>query len=241
MSRKILIFTKNFQNRFIQFQYLSVLLMGMLLLLGSSISLADPITLPHQFVNGAIADADQVNENFTVLLNKINEQAVTISAQAAQIDQLNQQKHEFAYIKETTPSGNNSPGSTASLVWRKRLLNVAEGDNFVTLDPNTHQFTLPAGRYRIFASIPMFQASSHSSRLWNVTENNLALQGTQEYIRSVVEGQTRSFVSGMLNLQESNTFELHSVVQDGHSQGMGQPYQFFPYQIWSFIEIEKLP
>lgn len=142
-----------------------------------------------------------------------------------------------AYIKDVKSSGTDG-GDFNSGAWRRRDLNTTEGDSFVSL--SSDQFTLPAGTYEIDASAPAYKVNRHQIRVRNVTDSTTEILGSSEYCNDSTSAQTRSFLSGEIEIDKTTTFEVqHRCTTTKTGGGLGM-YGGFTDEVYTIVKIEKI-
>lgn len=83
-------------------------------------------------------------------------------------------------LAESKPLGHHG-GTFTQDIWITRAVNVVLADGGSNCSISNDEFTLTTGRYLIEASAPAFQVASHRIRLFNVTADTNARDGTSEY------------------------------------------------------------
>jgi hypothetical protein len=124
-------------------------------------------------------------------------------------------------------SQGTSGGSFTSGAWRTRDINeeLIDTDDLCTISGN--QFTLAAGLWEIFASVPANYVDGHQSRLW--CGGAVYLYGSSEF-SSNGGGYgfvTRSYVHGVFLLSEPTDCEIQHRCQTSHADyGFGVACNF---------------
>jgi hypothetical protein len=220
-------------------------------------------SVDYEFSNGTTADADEVNANFTSVLNFLNASVVhadgsvamsgILSLPASDPSTANQAARKsyvdakaaagasLLHLREVQAAG-VSGGTFTSGSWLTRTLNTEVTDEIgSTLSSN--QFTLPAGTYWVVASAPAVYVSAHQAKLRNVTDSTDTLIGTSEYTTSADTQvtTTRSFVRGRFTIAATKTFALqHRCSITRADEGLGWPANFGVTEIYSEVMIWKV-
>jgi hypothetical protein len=101
----------------------------------------------------------------------------------------------------------NAHGGSNVVGDQTRDLNTVITNEITGASLSSNQITLPAGTYYIQASAPVHDGSRHRIFLYNVTDSNIDILGTNEYITSAA-GQTRSFINQRFTIATEKTFEI---------------------------------
>ncbi|MBK9751738.1 MAG: hypothetical protein IPO91_33915 [Chloroflexi bacterium] len=136
---------------------------------------------------------------------------------------------------------NTGGGTFTSGAWRTRDLNTEAVDtgNHCTLGSN--QFTLAAGTYRIYASVPAAYCRRHQARLQNITDTTTTIVGTSEYTTAADADATatRSIIEGRFTIASSKTFEIqHRCQTTFASNGFGVASNFTT-EVYTTVRLEK--
>ena len=148
---------------------------------------------------------------------------------------------QYAHIREEQVSGTNG-GSAAGLTHQTRVLNTTVVDEIgITLAAN--QFTLPAGKYRISASAPYYQADRLRCRIYNITDSaTTLLGGTGAYPHNIGYATERPQVHGQFTISASKVFELQCYAANGAAtNGLGVYTGSGENEVYGEVEIWKLP
>ena len=87
-----------------------------------------------------------------------------------------------------------------------RDLNTVITNEITGASLSSNQITLPAGTYYIQASAPAQDVGRHRIFLYNVTDTNIDILGSNEYMSVAV--QTRSFINQRFTIATGKTFEI---------------------------------
>ncbi len=117
----------------------------------------------------------------------------------------------YALFEDRKPSATQG-GTAVGNSWNTRDLNtVATNLDGVSLDSN--QITLPPGTYRVLATAPNYRADVHRLRLYNLSTNNVALDGQSAFNESGTNNSTIATAAGVISIGSESTFELQHFIQ----------------------------
>ena len=116
---------------------------------------------------------------------------------------------EFLHVRDEKATTNNAGASAAGN--QTRTLNTVVTNTITGASLAANAVTLPAGTYRIFASAPAANSSSHRVRLLNTTDAAVALFGTSEYAAASTI-QTSSIIEGRIVIAAAKTFNLQHFI-----------------------------
>ena len=145
----------------------------------------------------------------------------------------------YAIIADQKTAGTDA-GTFNNGAWETRELNteLADPNNIVSIA--TNQFTLSAGSYLIKASAPANRVDNHQTRLYNITDNAVAIVGSIAYSGSADTVQTRSELSGRITITDTKIFELQHRCSTGKStNGFGNGIDFGEPNLYAMVEIYK--
>lgn len=114
---------------------------------------------------------------------------------------------QYIIIREEQPSGTIGGTFTAG-AWRTRILNTIAHDDTGEVTLSSNQFVLPAGTYRIVASLPVYAVWRHTGRLQNITDSEMTLQSIPGMAHATYGGTERSIIAGTFTISASKTFEI---------------------------------
>jgi hypothetical protein len=120
--------------------------------------------------------------------------------------------NSVVFLSDIKAAGTNG-GGFANGAWRTRdLNNIVDDDGISSLSGN--QFTLPAGTYAINATVPAYAVGQHKARLFNVTDNTEAIQGTTELADSIAAVGNSSTIRGRFVVPSGGrTFRIEHICQ----------------------------
>lgn len=174
----------------------------------------------------------------------INAAAFATAAQGAKADTSIQQGSAFSppflHIQDQRPSGTDG-GTATSGAWATRTLNTEVFDNIgSTLSANT--FTLPIGEYELDIKVPCTRCNGHQARLYDVTNNVVAVYGSSELVSSSAAVSSSSAISGRLTVTgATTTFRVESrVASTQATNGYGSGNGFGNIEIFTEVKIKKV-
>lgn len=146
-------------------------------------------------------------------------------------------------MREFAASGTDRGGFTSG-AWQNRFtgLTISVIDYEVntlgvtiTTDVNG-KFTLPAGVYRFYISLPAFAVDAHQGRLFNFTQSVTDTIGTSEDAPSG-GSQTRSIIQGIMTSNGTDQFQIqHRCQTTKATDGMGRAAGFGEEEIYGIAE-----
>lgn len=140
------------------------------------------------------------------------------------------------YLQARDEKANGFGGGASVAGDQTRTLNTLVANTITGASLATNQITLPAGTYRVRAHAPAFNVATHQLRLTNVTDNVVALRGTNEYTFATV--QTRSIVEGRFTIAAPKAFVLtHYTNQVVAGNGLGVGIGIGVIENYTTIEI----
>ena len=157
-----------------------------------------------------------------------------LAATPAAIAAVYPQKHTMNVVDERasgTGGGSNVIGSNT------RALNTVRSNTIAGASLSANQITLPAGTYRVEASVPFFDGDRHRGFLYNVTDSAVAVLGTSE--NSGGAFTTRSLVRGVFSIASAKVFELRQHCQNIATQGFGDPVIDGRPEVYAEITIRR--
>lgn len=151
---------------------------------------------------------------------------------------------KYAILRDEKASGTDG-GTFTSGDWRTRDLNTKLVDEIgITLSSN--QFTLSAGTYRLRASAPAKGGViRHTTRLYNITDDEVALSGTAELLVNTGNHSTsHAWLVGNLELTKDTTFEVQhqcqqTVSTNGFGLAIGSSFAV-AVEVYTIVEILKV-
>lgn len=157
-----------------------------------------------------------------------------LAATPAGIAAVYPQKYTMVAVDEKASGvggGNNVIGSNI------RALNTVRSNTITGAALASNQITLPAGTYRVEASVPFFNGDRHRGFLYNVTDAAVAVLGTSE--NSGGAFTTRSFVRGVFSIAATKVFELRHHCESIATQGLGDPVVDGRPEVYAEITIRR--
>lgn len=144
-----------------------------------------------------------------------------------------------AIINETQPSG-SSGGAFNSGAWRTRTLNTIQSQQS-WVEMLSSQITLTPGTYLVEASAPCYRVDSNVVQFYNITDSTTAITGVLGTSVNGVQGSVvRGFLSGIITITDSKTFELQHQCQTSNAVGFGFGNGFGVDDIYSIVKITKV-
>ena len=119
---------------------------------------------------------------------------------------------KYVFSAYDSKTQNTQGGTSASNAWQTRDLNTVD-ENTLGATLSANRFTLPAGTYRIYASVPGFRCTAFCGALYNVTDGQYTIRGTSDSSGSDATGSSRSFITGKFTISATKTFELRMYTQ----------------------------
>ncbi len=150
-------------------------------------------------------------------------------------------KNGFTHVQHQKTSG-DAGGFTAG-PWKTRELNVARTNTIGSASLNNNQITLPPGTYYFEGSAPAFFVDTHQVKLKNVSYNTDQIIGTSEFCDNVSGGhsQTRSFLSGRVEIVDTCSFELqHRCAVTRNTNGLGKAAGFPTMEVYAELKVWEL-
>lgn len=152
----------------------------------------------------------------------------------AGVKQAYAQKFNMVVVDEKASSvagGNNAAGDNT------RTLNTVRNNTIVGASLASNQITLPAGTYRVAASVPFYGGDRHRGYLYNVTSGAVAILGTNENAGAAFT--TRSLVRGVLTIAAPAVFELRQYCDVVATNGFGDAVIDGRPAVFAEIEFKK--
>ncbi|MHC5598256.1 MAG: hypothetical protein ACYTXC_20345 [Nostoc sp.] len=115
---------------------------------------------------------------------------------------------KFIQLLDKKDSGVNGGFATVT-TWLNKVINTISVDEtgLVTLSNNI--FTLPAGIYELSASTTFYRLSNTKVRIYNLTDNEVLLQGVNAYFNPFSDGAALpAHLSGKFNIGETKELAL---------------------------------
>lgn len=129
--------------------------------------------------------------------------------------------------------------------WRTRELNTVVTNEIPGATLSNDRVTLPPGTYEAQWSAPAFTVNLHKSRLFNVTGDEMLLEGSSEDCVIDVNVQTISVGFGRFTLTEESEIELQHQCHTSRSKGFGRStdglFADVDHETYSILKIRKVP
>lgn len=107
----------------------------------------------------------------------------------------------YILLKDEKASGTNG-GTFDTGAWRTRDINTEEIDTGNNCSIASNQITLAAGTYECLIKCPAVSVFEHTTRLYNITDSSVGLEG------SVDSAHSNSFIIGRFIIAAQKTFEI---------------------------------
>lgn len=132
-----------------------------------------------------------------------------------------QPRVKYVILRDEKTAGTNG-GSSVANTWVTRVLNVLD-TNIPAVTLITNQLSLPAGKYKIYITCPARNTNAHQCRLYNVSDQSIALYGTvsigQAFSSNIV---TYSTIIGTIQISSSKLFSIQHITETSvTSSGLG--------------------
>ena len=115
-----------------------------------------------------------------------------------------------------------TPGAANN--YHTRALGSVNGNTWFLKDLTSSEFTLIPGSYIFWGASPMYYCNSHTSRLYNITDSAVVIQGQNTFSSNAYLGNTHSFISGFVQIEKDTQFKFEYGANALHSAstGLGQ-------------------
>lgn len=155
----------------------------------------------------------------------------------------------YIHIRNEQPSGTGG-GNLAAGAWRTRTLNTVKTNTIAGSSLASNQITLPAGKYRISAVSPFFDADYADpanickSRIRNLTANTTVVVGrsavTDATIGESDPGSVECFAIGVFTLAATSAIEVQTYSSQLATAGVqattGEVEVYDEVEIWKVEE-----
>jgi len=121
-------------------------------------------------------------------------------------------------------SGTAGTTSAPINTWNTRTLNTSGALNNITGSSlSSNQFTLPIGSYYVHAISSLYTPTGAKSRIYNVTDAVVAIQGTNHRINALNGGQFSEIFGIIIVSGSTKTYRLDNLVTASVATGFGGP------------------
>jgi hypothetical protein len=120
-------------------------------------------------------------------------------------------------------AANTQGGTFTSGAWRTRDINTTVGANGISgASIGSNQITLAAGTYLIQGSAPAYDVNQHMTRLYNITDSAVSIDGGSAYTDATDTVVTHSPFSGVVTIAATKVFEVqHYAATTSSTFGFG--------------------
>lgn len=123
------------------------------------------------------------------------------------VETLSARTDGYIIIEDQKPSGTNGGNSVAN-TWETRDLNTIVSNTAGYANLSSNQITLQPGTYSCYIRVPAARVDLFKSRLYNVTDGSLILEGSNGRAVNSSGEQSDSFVVGVFSLSTTKTLEV---------------------------------
>lgn len=142
---------------------------------------------------------------------------------------------QYAYVKDIKPSGTN--GGTPVAGWNTRELNTIE-TNIPDFTLSSNRINFPSGVYKVTASAPANSVGRHKILLYNVTDSETVIVGSNAYSNISYGAHNLSILQGILNISNPKSFEIHHYITS--PAGIGYATNAGVDEVYTQVEIFKI-
>lgn len=144
----------------------------------------------------------------------------------------------YIKVSEVQSSGVSGQSPAVSGSFQTAILNTKDADtsNISTLSVN--QLILPAGTYKVRASMPSYQTGSIQTRLFNVTTSSTLINGTSDVSATSATANCRSFIDGIFTITGVSNISIQ--YQLGQSHGVNGQAVGFGQEVYTIAIFEKI-
>lgn len=138
---------------------------------------------------------------------------------------------------------NGTGGGTATTgSWFTRNLNTTVGVNSIDgASLASNEFTLPAGTYQVYGSVPGFLVSYFQTRIYNITDSSLLLNGQNAYVDPMYEVMFYSIIFGQFTLASEKVCALQmKVARTQAINGLGNAPSLSTFEVYSTLSLWKI-
>jgi len=154
----------------------------------------------------------------------------------------------YAIIADVKSAATLYGGTLTFGAWRTRDLNteITDPDGIVSISSN--QFTLQAGTYRLFATVPAYQTRRNQAALYNITASSYTQYGDVEYAGSGDDVSVQVQLRTRFTIASASVFEIRHRCEltvsnygmgIGLGSGSGNTYWAADQVLFTIVEIFK--
>lgn len=126
----------------------------------------------------------------------------------------------YAYFRDEKAAGTDG-GSTSTATWQTRDLNTTVKNYIAGASLSGNAVTLPAGKYYIRASVPVYIGVYSRAALYDRTHSKYLMYSPSCFSSSAGYGFCLQPIEGEITLSTTSTLELRMWVSAGNASGMG--------------------
>ena len=142
-------------------------------------------------------------------------------------------------IFKDVKAANTAGGGFTNGAWRIRDLNDSQ-TNISGASLATNQITLPAGTYKIHATVPCYAGGAHKAKLYNVTDASDEIVGASAAALNAGPEQTVSVIFGVFTITSAKVFEIrHQCTVTQAVNGYGIQSNFAVDEVYTQVELIK--
>lgn len=150
-----------------------------------------------------------------------------------------QDKLQYILIQDQKPSG-VSGGTFTAGAWRTRDLNAIVRDDTGEVVLENNRFVLPAGRYIINITAPVYSVNRNILQLWNLTQQ-YTITGIVNFSNSTSNVSNVALLNTAIKIDSNNTFEvLHRGETTQSVNGFGVDIKSVATTIFTTVEIIRI-
>lgn len=181
-----------------------------------------------------------VTSSETIASNNNNTTLPTSAAVKSYADTAIAAIQQFLHVRDQKASGTDA-GTFTSGSYVTRTLNNTQTNTISGASLASNRITLPAGTYRILASVPAYRVNAHKAILYNVTGAATTKVGTAESAPNGAAAVTRSMVSGQFTLGVTSELEIRHRCQTSFAtNGFGAASSFGDNEVYTDVMIWKV-
>lgn len=146
--------------------------------------------------------------------------------------------NDLIYIRDEKTSGTDG-GASLAKTWNTRDLNTIVNDEGSYCSLSSNRFTLDAGTYRVFITVPNERSGVCKARLYNYTNSSTQLVGKSSFSQSSY-GATTLIVQGEITITEQATFFVQHYTEDAYATGLGRAASTEEKEVYTEVWLEKI-